>query len=79
RSTWLSAHPGPWNEGARRILGWDETEIIGQPAAMIFTEEDQQAGILQREMAAALTEGHGSDERWHVRKDGSLFWASGQM
>lgn len=68
-----------WNEGARRILGWDETEIIGQPAAMIFTEEDQQAGILQREMAAALTEGHGSDERWHVRKDGSLFWASGQM
>ncbi len=68
-----------WNEGARRILGWDETEIIGQPAAMIFTEEDQHAGILQREMAAALTEGHGSDERWHVRKDGSLFWASGQM
>jgi PAS domain S-box-containing protein len=68
-----------WNEGARRILGWDEDEIIGQPAAMIFTEEDRQIGILQREMAAALTEGHGNDERWHVRKDGSLFWASGQM
>ncbi|MGO8013151.1 PAS domain S-box protein, partial [Rhizobium ruizarguesonis] len=37
-----------WNEGARRIRGWDETEIIGQPAAMIFTEEDQHDGILQR-------------------------------
>jgi hypothetical protein len=30
-------------------------------------------------MTAALAEGHGNDERWHVRKDGSLFWASGQM
>lgn len=68
-----------WNEGARRILGWDADEIVGQPAAVIFTEEDRQAGILQLEMTAALTEGHGNDERWHVRKDGSLFWASGQM
>ncbi|MBY5346048.1 sensor histidine kinase [Rhizobium leguminosarum] len=68
-----------WNEGARRILGWDADEIVGQPAALIFTVEDRQAGILQRETTAALTEGHGNDERWHVRKDGSLFWASGQM
>ncbi|QKK20445.1 sensor histidine kinase [Rhizobium indicum] len=68
-----------WNEGARRILGWDEAEIIGKPAAVIFTQEDLQGGILKREMTAALAEGHGNDERWHVRKDGSLFWASGQM
>lgn len=68
-----------WNEGARRILGWEETEIIGQPVAVIFTEEDREAGVPQREMTAALTDGHGDDERWHVRKDGSLFWASGQM
>ncbi|KPH05049.1 PAS domain S-box protein (plasmid) [Rhizobium acidisoli] len=68
-----------WNEGARRILGWDETEIIGQPVSVIFTEEDREVGVPQREMTAALTEGHGDDERWHVRKDGSLFWASGQM
>ncbi|ANK88316.1 regulator [Rhizobium anhuiense] len=68
-----------WNEGARRILGWDETEIVGHPVAVIFTEEDRAAGIPQREMTAALTQGHGDDERWHLRKDGSLFWASGQM
>ncbi|EJT00948.1 HWE histidine kinase domain-containing protein [Rhizobium sp. CCGE 510] len=68
-----------WNEGARRILGWEENEIVGQPMAVIFTPEDREAGVPQREMAAALTEGHGDDERWHIRKDGSLFWASGQM
>ncbi|MBA5800475.1 MULTISPECIES: sensor histidine kinase [Rhizobium] len=75
----LSGLVTTWNEGARRILGWDETEIVGKPAAVIFTQEDLQAGILEGEMAAALAEGHGNDERWHVRKDGSLFWASGQM
>ncbi|MBB3527132.1 sensor histidine kinase [Rhizobium sp. BK456] len=68
-----------WNEGARRILGWEDTEIIGQPVAVIFTEKDREAGAPSREMTAALTDGHGDDERWHVRKDGSLFWASGQM
>ncbi|QKK26855.1 sensor histidine kinase [Rhizobium hidalgonense] len=78
-STDLNGLVTTWNEGARRILGWNETEIIGRPAAVIFTHEDLQAGILEGEMAAALAEGHGNDERWHVRKDGSLFWASGQM
>jgi PAS domain S-box-containing protein len=68
-----------WNEGARRILGWDEAEIIGQPVGIIFTPADREAGLPQREMIAALTAGHGDDERWHVRKDGSLFWASGQL
>ncbi|ANL89003.1 sensor histidine kinase [Rhizobium phaseoli] len=68
-----------WNEGARRILGWDETEIIGQTVSAIFTPADRETGVPQREMAATLAEGHTDDERWHVRKDGSLFWASGQM
>ncbi|WP_245277949.1 HWE histidine kinase domain-containing protein [Rhizobium leguminosarum] len=68
-----------WNEGARRILGWDESEIIGQPVGAIFTPADRETGVPQREMAAALADGHADDERWHVRKDGSLFWASGQL
>jgi PAS domain S-box-containing protein len=68
-----------WNEGARRILGWEEAEMVGQAASVIFIPEDRQAGIPQQEMASALSTGHGNDERWHVRKDGTLFWASGQM
>ena len=68
-----------WNEGAHRILGWTEAEMLGRPAAMIFTAEDQQAGVPQAEMSAALREGHGTDERWHQRKDGTRFWANGEM
>ena len=68
-----------WNEGAVRVLGWTPEEVIGGPGAIIFTEQDKQDGIPQREMTAALDQGSGTDERWHLKKDGSLFWASGQM
>jgi hypothetical protein len=30
-------------------------------------------------MHVALAEGRAADERWHVRKDGSEFWASGEL
>lgn len=68
-----------WNSGAEKLLGWTEKEICGQPASVFFTLEDRQRGIPQAEMRAALTKGFGSDERWHLKKDGSCFWASGEM
>jgi PAS domain S-box-containing protein len=68
-----------WNEGAHRILGWTEVEMVGKPATAFFVQEDREQGVPQREMTAALTEGRGSDERWHLRRDGTTFWASGEM
>ena len=66
-----------WNEGAWRILGWREDEIVGREARVIFTPEDRDAGIPDQEMQAASAKGRADDDRWHVRKDGSRFWASG--
>ena len=57
-----------WNEGAHRILGWTEQEMIGQPASVFFTFEDRQTGTPQAEMQAAISLGRGSDERWHQRR-----------
>jgi len=68
-----------WNEGARRLLGWTEAEMLGRSASLIFTEEDREARVPEAEMNAALHEGQGVDERWHQRKDGSRFWASGEL
>ena len=56
-----------WNAGAERILGWSSEEVCGQPADVFFTPEDRHAGIPGMEMQAALDEGRGIDERWHVR------------
>ena len=68
-----------WNRGATKTLGWTAEEMCGKPAAVIFTPEDRAAEIPAKEMHSALTEGRGIDERWHLRKDGSRFWASGEM
>ena len=68
-----------WNPGARNIMGWEVDEIVGQPGHIIFTPEDRNAGTPEHEMEEALREGVAVDERWHVRKDGSRFWASGLM
>src|SRR5215211_5353273 len=66
-----------WNEGAKRLFGYGEAEIVGEDASILFTSEDRESGSPERELKKARTEGRAEDERWHVRKDGSRFWASG--
>jgi PAS domain S-box-containing protein len=66
-----------WNQEAERILGYSEAEALGQHFAIIFTPEDQQAGVPAHELATALNEGRAEDERWHMRKNGERFWALG--
>lgn len=66
-----------WNCGAQHILGYTEDEIIGQDAARLFTREDRRNLIPEKELETAATAGRAEDERWHLRRDGSRFWASG--
>lgn len=68
-----------WNTGAERIFGYSESEIIGRHAALLFTPEDRAIGAPQQELTDALETGRGEDERWHLRKDGRLFYASGMV
>ncbi|WP_159978058.1 MULTISPECIES: PAS domain S-box protein [unclassified Novosphingobium] len=75
----LSGRITSWNEGARRILQWAEEEMCGRLCDEFFTPEDREAGQPAKEMGAALRSGFGTDERWHLRKDGERFWANGEM
>ncbi len=68
-----------WNSGAERILGHREAEVLGQTGDLIFTEEDRAAGVPDHETRTALETGRAADDRFHLRKDGSRFWASGVM
>ncbi len=68
-----------WNEGASRIFGWTESEMLGRTLERVFTPEDVAAGRLEIEMQGALQTGRGSDERWHIRRTGERFWAVGEM
>lgn len=66
-----------WNPGAQRILGYTEEEAVGETVAIIFTAEDREAGAPAAEMEKAARDGQAPDLRWHLRKDGSRFWAEG--
>jgi PAS domain S-box-containing protein len=68
-----------WNVGAERLFGFSQGEIIGSSADLIFTPEDRAAGAPEQEIIQARAKGSALDERWHLRKDGSRFWASGLM
>ena len=68
-----------WNEGAERVLGYTEQEALGQPYAIIFTPEDREQGAPEQELEVARREGKTPEEGWHLRKDGSRFYASGVL
>ncbi|BCM93598.1 sensory/regulatory protein RpfC [Abditibacteriota bacterium] len=68
-----------WTPGVKRLLGYEETEFLGQNTALIFTPQDCEAGIHQMELTRAEQDGRSEDVRWHQRKDGTQFWANGQM
>lgn len=68
-----------WNSGARKVLGYNEQEIIGEDIAAIFTPEDRLEEKPAAELREAFDNGRAEDKRWHVRKDGSRFWANGVL
>ena len=66
-----------WNEGARRILGYEEEDILGEHFSTFFTPEDRREGRPDRELRRAIEGATVSEETWAVRKDGSRLWANG--
>ncbi|WP_036177302.1 CheR family methyltransferase [Massilia sp. 9096] len=66
-----------WNKGAERLFGYTETEMLGNSLEVLYTPEDRERGAREDEMYRARDEGRSEDGRWHLRKDGSRFYASG--
>jgi two-component system cell cycle sensor histidine kinase/response regulator CckA len=68
-----------WNPGAARIFGYEAAEIVGRHGSVLFTPEDNLQGAPEHEERFATATGRAEDSRWHMRKDGSRFWANGVM
>jgi PAS domain S-box-containing protein len=64
-----------WNPGAERLFGYSSNEMVGQSTARLFTTEDQQAQLLEKELIRAARGEHHQETRWVVGKDGHRFWA----
>jgi two-component system CheB/CheR fusion protein len=68
-----------WNTGAKLIFGYTKEEVLGAYYDLIFTPEERSSGAPEIELRAAREHGRGEDERWHLRKDGSRFYCSGEV
>lgn len=68
-----------WNPGVERLLGYNENDFLGLPAAQLFTPEDRERGGPEEEKEQSRLLGRAPDDRWHVRQNGSRFFASGVM
>jgi len=66
-----------WSSGSTKIFGYETEEVIGEPFDLIFTDEDLKKGVPKKEIETALKEGRATDNRWHITKDKSLFYAYG--
>ena len=65
-----------WNEGARRIYGYDPDEVVGKAnSAILHPPEDVAAGLPRQITDTALREGKWEGTIQRIRKDGSRFTA----
>jgi two-component system CheB/CheR fusion protein len=68
-----------WCGASERLLGYTQDEALGMSLSRLFTPEDLDAGLDMQELALVHHVGRSEDDRWHVRKDGTRFWASGVL
>ncbi len=66
-----------WSSGSTKLFQYETEEVIGKHFDILFTEEDKKNEIPKGEIANALKDGSAKDNRWHIRKDGSKFYAYG--
>jgi PAS domain S-box-containing protein len=66
-----------WFSGAAAIFGWTAEEAVGRPGAMLYTPEDREQGVPEKEIETARALGAAANVRWHMRQDGSRVFIEG--
>jgi protein-histidine pros-kinase len=64
-----------WNEGARRLYGYEPEEMVGRPWSILGTPADARAGLPDDMTDEALRHDKWTGALQRVRKDGSQFTA----
>lgn len=65
-----------WNDGARKLKGYDTAEAIGRHFSLFYPSELLEQNQPDRALETARQAGHMEEEGWRLRKDGTRFWAS---
>ena len=65
-----------WNDGARRLKGYEADEILGRHFRIFLPREVRAGDMADDALVTAAREDQFEAETWLVRKDGSRFYAS---
>ena len=65
-----------WYGGSERIYQYTGPEAVGQNVTLLNPEDDPLQVAMHEELKRAASEGHYGTEGWHVKKDGTRFWAN---
>ena len=65
-----------WNDGARKLKGYDAAEAIGRHFSLFYPSELLEQNQPDRALATVREAGRMEEEGWRLRKDGTRFWAS---
>jgi PAS domain S-box-containing protein len=65
-----------WYAGAERIYGYKSDEVIGNDLSFFYPPEGRIGARVERKLKRASEEGYAGGEGWHVRRDGTRFWAN---
>lgn len=68
-----------WNSGAEKIVGFKREEVAGQYFSFFFTPEDTERAAPEEELQRARSEGKSVVDKWHMRKNGERFYATGMV
>jgi PAS domain S-box-containing protein len=65
-----------WNEGAKRLKGYTQKEILEKNISIFYPSEDVLKNKPQNHLKKALMNGKHESEGWQIKKDGVRFWAN---
>lgn len=71
-----TGHITGWSAGAQAVTGYSADEAHGRPVSILYTSEDQAAGVQLDDLDAARRAGRVEAAGWRVRKGGERFQAS---
>ncbi len=71
-----NGHVVDWYSGASRIYGYGAEEVAGRHVSFLYPREEISGAEPDQHLNRSAAEGHFGSEGWHVKKDGSRFWAN---
>ena len=63
-----------FNTGAQKLYGVSESDVVGKPVEILFSEEEAQSGRSKARLDMVIQNGFYSEQGWRTKKDGGVYY-----